>query len=256
MKTTYRIAAALLALAALTLAPKAQAADLAPSFGYLAPGWLPVQSFDLSGVWGAFGFQETGVSYYSVGGPANAETAYWERFDPLGTTYEAFFGAYVIQHFKYASEWHSGMTAAEVQDSANELVALGNVDQFAWLSFYDAPFGGPTGSSMVPGSMHIAPAANGFFLVTFEVNTFSDLGSGTPPAPFVPPYGLYMTDVPAFQPIVAEAFVLITYDAPSGDFLAIYGSGANYHLSDGEDKNTPLSTLVQIGAMMAATTFH
>ena len=155
---------------ALSLAPAAQAAPSTPTFGYVAPGWLPVQSFDLSAVWGAFGFQETGTSYYSIGGPT-ASSPYWERFDPTGATYEAFFGAYVVQNFKYASDWAKpNLQPSDIQNSAGELVALGVVDQFAWLSFYDAPYGGPTGSSLVPGSLTITPAPGGFFLVTFLVS--------------------------------------------------------------------------------------
>lgn len=253
-----RVLSFIVACFVFAIAPRAKAADLAPQFGYVAPGWtaVPPGPFDLSLVWSAFGFQETGLSYAFVGGPTDG-SPYWERFDPTGKTYEAFFGAYVIKNFKYASDWNKPhLQPSDIVNSANELIALGNVDQFAWLSFYNAPFGGPTGSTYVPNSLVILPADSGFFLLTFLVDTFSDLGSTTPPAPFVPPYSLYSSIVPQWQPITAEATVLVKYDPASGDFLAIYGSGANYTLTSGQHKNTPISTVVQIARMMAATTFQ
>jgi len=246
----------LFSLIVLMLAPSlARADNLTPQFGFIAPGWLPIQSFDLSNVWHAFGKQESGVSYYSIGAPLSGNQT-WERFDPAGATYEAFFGAYVISNWPFASEWSKpDLQPADIQGSVNELVALGNIDQFAWLNFYNGQFGGPTGSSLVSGSLSTTKADNGYFLVTFAVNTFSDLGSTSPPAPFVPVWST-ASGVAQWQPLVAEAAVLIKYDAVHANFVAIHGSGANYALLDGTNKNTPLSTLTQIGQMMAATTFH
>lgn len=249
--------APLVALLCLLTARPARAADLSPNFGFIAPGWIQVPGtpFDLSAVWHAFGFQESGLSTAFVGAPKPGSST-WERFDPDGGTYECFFGTYVIRNFKFASEWHAGMTAAEVTDSANELIALGNVDQFAWLSFYSAPFGGPTASTYVPNSLHITgPLPNGFFVLTFLVDTTSDLGTNTPPAPWVPPYSTFAAEIPMWEPIVVEASVLVKFDAPSGDFLAVFGSGAEY-TDSGEPKNTPAGTFVQIGEMIAATTFQ
>ena len=251
----------------LLLAPSARAADLVPQFGFVAPTWVAVPGptgpgpVDLSGVWAAFGYQESGLGYAYVGG-SNGSSPYWERFNPLGQTYQAFFGAYVIRNFKYAADWknpdgsqRTNMHASDVVNSANELIALGIVDQFAWLSFYSAPYGGPTASSYVNGSLVILPAPNGFWDIAFAVDTTSDLGAPTQPAPWVPPYSTYANDVAPFAPITAIADVLIKYDVPSGDFIAIYGSGATYEV-DGHQKSTPLSTAVQIAKMMAATTFH
>lgn len=250
-------------LLSLTLAGRARA--LAPQFNYVAPGWVAVPGptgpgpVDLSAVWHAFGYPESGVGYAYVDGPAGS-SPYWEHFDPEGDSYETFFGAYVISNFKYASDWENPdgsvktMHVADVVNSANELIGLGNVDQFAWLSFYSAPYGGPTASTSV-GSPVITPAANGFWRVTFLVNTTSDLGAPTQPAPWVPPFSLYSGDVAAFAPIVVEASVLIKYDVPTNTFLAVYGSATNYQV-DGHDKNTSLGTIVQIGLMQAQTTFQ
>jgi hypothetical protein len=252
MKKLFVLLAAFMTLAFAMPAP-AQAANAVPQFGYIAPGWLPVQSFPLDAVWHAFGFQEGGISYYSIGGPPNGSTPYWERFDPTGTTYESFFGAYVITNFPFAQDWNKpNLQPSDILRTANELVALGNADQFAWLSFY----GGPTGSTLVPNSLHVFPADSGFFLVTFLVSTFSDMGAASPPAPFDPPYSVYQNVVPAYEPITAEAFVLIKYDFAHANLLAIYGSGAQYNLSNGTPKNTPAATIFQIGKMMAATTFQ
>lgn len=246
-----------LAVFVFSLAPKAHAADKVPHFGYVAPGWVavPPGAFDLTPVWSAFGFPESGLSYAFVGGPSGS-SPFWERFDPSGTTYEAFFGAYVIKNWPFASDWNKPhVQVADVTRSANELIALGNLDQLAWLSFYNAYFGGPTGSSYVDGSLHIFPADDGFFLLTFLIDTFSDFGTTTPPAPWEPAYSP-ASGVSAWQPIRAEASVLVTYDPASGDFLAIYGSGASYTMADGSKENTPLGTFVQIARMMAATSFQ
>jgi hypothetical protein len=265
MKKMIAVLTASLAL----LAASTARADLTPNFGYVAPGWVAVPGptgpgpVDLSAVWHAFGYQESGLGYAYVAG-SNGSSPYWERFDPLGQTYQAFFGAYKITNFKYASDWENpdgsqrtNMHASDVTNSANELINLGIVDQFAWLSFYSAPYGGPTASSYVPGSLVIAPipTEDGFWDIAFEVNTTSDLGAPTQPAPFVPPYSTYANDVAPFAPITAVADVLIKYDVPSGDFVAVYGSGAIYQV-DGHQKSTPLSTAAQIARMMAATTFH
>lgn len=160
---------ALFALALLALAAPARAANLVPQFGYVAPTWVavPPGPIDLSAVWHAFGFQESGLGYAYVAGPSGS-SPYWERFDPEGSSYEAFFGAYVISNFKYASDWENAdgsqktnMHVSDVANSANELISLGVVDQFAWLSFYSAPYGGPTGSTYVPNSLVIVPAERG-----------------------------------------------------------------------------------------------
>ena len=253
-------------LLALTASGSARA-DLTPSFGYVAPGWVAVPGpagpgpVDLSAVWHAFGHPESGVGYAYVSGPAGS-SPYWEHFDPLGESYETFFGAYVVTSgFPFAADWENPdgtakthMTASDVTNSANELVALGDVDQFAWLSFYSAPYGGPTAATPT-GAPIVTPAAEGFWRVTFFVNTTSDLGAPTQPAPWVPPYATYAADVAPFEPVLVEASALIKYDVPSGDFVAVYGSAANYQV-DGHGENTPLGTVVEIGLMQAATTFH
>lgn len=251
--------------AAALFAVAGHAHALAPQFNYVAPGWVAVPGptgpgpVDLSAVWHAFGYPESGLGYAYVDGPAGS-SPYWEHFDPEGDSYETFFGAYVISNFRYAADWKNPdgsaktMHKADVTNSANELIGLGNVDQFAWLSFYSAPYGGPT-ASVQAGSTVITPAANGFWRVTFLVNTTSDIGAPTQPAPFVPPFSLYAADVAPFAPIVVEASVLIKYDVPSATFLAVYGSATNYTV-DGRDKNTSLGTIVQIGLMQAATTFQ
>lgn len=257
----------LFALTLLALAAPARAADLVPQFGHIDPAWVAVPGptgpgpVDLSAVWHAFGFQESGLGYAYVAGPAGS-SPYWERFDPEGASYEAFFGAYVIDDFKYASDWENpdgsqktNMRVSDVTNSANELIGLGNADQFAWLSFYSAPYGGPTASTYVPNSLVIVPALNGFFSLTFEVTTTSDLGAPTQPAPFVPPYSTYAADVPAFQPITVVADVLVKYDVAHANFVAVYGSGTIYQ-ADGHERNTPVSTVVKIAQMMGATTFR
>lgn len=260
MKKTLALLATLFTL---TLAGRASA--LAPQFNYVAPGWVAVPGpsgpgpVDLSDVWHAFGYQESGLGYAYVDGPAG-DSPYWERFDPEGGSYETFFGAYVVSNFRYASDWKNpdgsakAMRAADVVNSANELIGLGNVDQFAWLSFYSAPYGGPTASAQT-GPTVITPAADGFWRVTFVVDTTSDLGAPTGPAPWVPPFATYAGDVAAFAPIVVEASVLIKYDVPTDTFLAVYGSATHYQV-DGRDKNTSLGTIVQIGLMQAQTTFR
>jgi len=87
------------------------------------------------------------------------------------------------------------------------------------------------------------------------VETSSDLGAPAQPAPWVPPYATYAADVPAFEPVTVVATVLVKYDAAHAEFLARYGSGAEYQV-DGHAKTTPLSTAVQVGQMMAGTTFQ
>ncbi len=262
----------LFAFAVLFTVGQAHAANLTPKFGYIAPGWLPVQQFDLSAVWQAFGKTESGVSYYSLGAPANANTTYWERFDPNGDTYEAFFGAYVITSgFPYGNEWtlngqqNPHLTPSDIPNSVNELISLGLVDQFAWLEYYNTQFGGPNPfpNPTSVSNVHVLPAPNGFFLVTFEVSTFSDLGasgqqllSTNPPSVWVPPYENFASVVPQWQPITAIAAVFIKYDVAHQNFVAIYTSGTKYSLSDGTQKATPLSTAVQLALMASQTTFQ
>ena len=126
-----------LAVAALAIAPSAHA-DPTPNFGYVAPGWFTVGAFDLSAFWHQAGFQESGISYAYIGGPD--QSGYAGRFDPLGTTYEAFFGAYTISNFKYASDWNKpNLHPSDIVNSANELIALGLVDQAVWLGAYGLP---------------------------------------------------------------------------------------------------------------------
>lgn len=238
-----------LAIAALAIAPSAHA-DPTPSFGYVAPGWFTVGAFDLSAFWHQAGFQESGISYAYIGGPD--QSGYAGRFDPLGTTYEAFFGAYTISSFKYASDWNKpNLKPSDIANTANELIALGLVDQAVWLAAYGLP-----GAQSSPiGSPIIVPAGNGFFSISFAVQTFSDLGAPTSLYGFDPPYSLFANDVPAYEPVVAEASVLMKCDPSTAICEVVYGSGANYQV-DGHAANTPLATLVQIGRMMAATTFQ
>lgn len=238
-----------LAVATLVLAPSVSA-NPTPSFGYVAPGWFTVGAFDLSAFWHQAGFQESGISYAYIGGPD--QSGYAGRFDPLGTTYEAFFGAYTISSFKYASDWSKpNLKPSDIVNTANELIALGLVDQAVWLAAYGLP-----GAQSSPiGSPIIVPAGNGFFSISFAVQTFSDLGAPTSLYGFDPPYSLFANDVPAYEPVVAEASVLMKCDPVTALCEVVYGSGANYQV-DGHAANTPLATLVQIGRMMAATTFQ
>ena len=255
------IASIALTFALLAVADPASASGLTPSYGYIAPGWTPPQVQDLTAFWRAAGLQESGFTSYSVGGPP-AGSPYFERFDPTGATYQDFFGTYVIDDFKYAGDWlnpdgtaRTDMQPCDVTRSAEELVALAVADQEAWLAFYSGQFGGPVATALVPGTLAVLPAGGGTFLVTFALSSYSDLGAPAPPAPFVPPYGLYASLVPAWQPVTLAVAGLVHYDAPHAEMLVVYGNATGYLIS-GQPQVTPPATVVQIGRMAAATTFQ
>lgn len=288
MKKTVFVLSLLLAVAALACSGEAPggpeatgrssqaltpSGDLVFTPGFVAPNWLPVGTTPLTPALAAVGLPETGIGYFSIGADT-VNPAYFDRFNPNANTFLCFFGGYVLGDFPFASDWENpdgtqktNMTVADVQNSANELVRIGNADQFAWLSvFPPAPFV----SSLVPNSLVVLPAAplfpafNGWFLLSFEVSTVSELGADPAVVQSIspglgslyPPFSAFSSIVQPFEPYVAEALVLIKYDVAHHNFLAVYGNGVNWKSNDGHDHNTPVSTILQITSMMSQVTFQ
>jgi len=256
----------------IALAATAEArADLVLHANSVAPGWLPVRSLPLTPALAAVGLPETGTGYFSVGAPT-VNPAFLNRFNPTAPTYLNFFGGYVLDNFPFAADWENpdgsqktNMTVSDAMRSANELVSIGNADQFAWLAaFPPAPFV----STLVPGSLVVVPAKplfpslDGWFLLSFEISTVSELGADpanvsaqTGLNVVYPSFSQFSGLVPPFEPYIAEALVLIKYDVAHQNFLAVYGNGANWKTLDGRDHNTSVATIAQILSMMSQVTF-
>jgi hypothetical protein len=232
----------------------ALAADLVPSFGYLAPGFAPIQSIQAGQFWNAFGFQETGIGYYTSGGPKDSSTTIWERFNPTSPYYQVFFGCYVIDNFATASEWsNSDLQVSDIQGSIQRLLALGSADQIAWLSGFQDPHPNAT-----PDQRSIVVVKDGPRLFTMYVrfSTDSDLGFPDPLFGFYPGYNQFANMVSPNAPITVEAVLTFTYDNDHQNFVVVYASNAHWSLSDGTAKQTPAWVEFQQAKMVATTSFH
>jgi hypothetical protein len=182
---------------------QAVSGDLVPQFNYLPARWLPVQMFQMDPIWNAFGFPECGLNYYTLGGPKDGSTLYWERFNPNSPTYQVFMGTYVVNHFQFAAEWDKPrLKPADIAQSVQRVINLNIADYFAWNSAY----GAPTNTAVVPGSLKVLKGDNGWFNIFVLVNTYSDLGADYPWFPWVPPYTLYQDLVEPYQPVTLEVW--------------------------------------------------
>jgi hypothetical protein len=249
-KTSWFLALAVLA----TGNGAAHAADLVPQFGYLAPGFAPIQTVQAGQFWNAFGFQETGIGYYTSGGPKDASTTIWERFNPNSPYYQVFFGCYVIDNFATASEWNKpDLQVSDVQGSIQRLLALGSADQIAWLSGFGDPHPNATPD---PSSIVVIKDGPRLFTMYVRFATDSDLGFPDPQFGFYPGYNQFANLVAPNAPITVEAVLTFTYDDAHQNFVVVYASNAHWTLSDGTAKQTPAWVEAQQARMVGSTSFH
>jgi hypothetical protein len=245
--------AAALSFASIALAPsESQAADLVPSFGFIAPGWLPPLTISMTPFWSAAGLPETGTNYYSAAAPASASTPFWERFDPFSPLYEAWFGTYVVDNFQFADEWHHATSAHDIPNSIQRVLTLASVDQIAWLTGFQDPH--PL-ATIVPSSVVVAPATGGSFLMHAQIQSHSDVGGTIPSFPFYPPFSTSSSNVDPYADVTLSATFLFKYVPSQNELVIVYSSGTQWTTLDGVSHTTPLSVTAEQLAMMAATTF-
>jgi hypothetical protein len=241
----------LLVLASLVLSPTAKA-DTVPSFPLIARGWIsPPLVQDMTPFWHVdFGQQETGTNYYSTGAPKDGSTT-WERFDPNSPMYEAWFGAYVVNNFEYASEWATPPTSPnQVQGTVAKILTLGTIDQFVWLYAYGDP--APVATLDTPSTTYLG---NGQFLLRVNMQTHSDFGASSPPFPWVPDFAPYASQVAPFAPVTLPITFVFTYDTTAQELYVRYASGTEWTTLDGCHHETPQRIYTEQALMMAATRF-
>jgi hypothetical protein len=254
VKSSTRAVAAALTFTPLALTPSAaRAADLVPSFGFIAPGWLPPQTISMTPFWSAAGLPETGTNYYSAGAPGSPSTPFWERFDPSSPLYQAWFGAYVVDNFQFANEWnHAVVSVHDIPNSVQRVLALAAVDQIAWLTGFQDP---QPLAAPIPSSLVVVPAANGYFLAYLQVRSHSDVGGTIPSFPFYPPYATLSSMVAAYAEVTLSAAILFKYISSKNELVIVYSSGTQWTTLDGASHSTPPSVMGMQLAMMADTTF-
>ena len=254
MKTSSCAVAAALTISSPVLAPSpAHAADLVPDFNYVAPGWLQPLNISMTPFWSAAGLPETGTNYYSAGAPASPSSPGWERFNPSSPLYQAWFGAYVVDDFQFASEWNRPVVRVQdIPNSIQRVLALATVDQLAWLTGYQDP--NPT-ASVVPSSVVVLPAADGYFFVSTQMQTHSDVGGTIPQFPWYPAYSTYSSSVAPYANVTLNTACLFKYIPSSGELVVIYSSGTQWTMLDGAKHSTPPYVSAEQFAMMLATTF-
>jgi hypothetical protein len=255
MKISTRTVMATATVASLMLASSpVLAADVVPQFGFVAPGWLPPQTIDMTPFWSAAGLPETGTNYYSAGGPASSSSALWERFDPSSPLYEAWFGSYVVDNFQFASEWnHPIVTVANIPNSIQRVLALATVDQIAWLTGYEDPH---PEAAVDPSSVVVVPAADGYFLVLARMASDSDVGGTIPAFTWYPPYASRASQVSPYASVTLTTAALFKYLPSKGELVIVYSSGTDWTTLDGRSHGTPPLVTVEQFAMMTSTTFR
>lgn len=244
------IFALLALLVVITFTTKARA-DLTPTFRFMAPGWIsPPLTISMTPYWGAFGLPDQGVNYYSSGAP-RAPSPYWERFDPTSDLYEAWFGSYVVNDFPCASEW-AHPTPTTMPCTVANVQALAFVDQYVWLAAY----GDPSPLAQVdPASVVVLPAPDGYFVMYAQIASHSDLGAPTSLYGFDPPYSLYSSVVPPYQPVTLNSVARFKYIPSANELVIVYASGTQWTLLDGTKKCTPPVVEAEQLAMVFSTTF-
>jgi hypothetical protein len=254
MKISTRATAVAILLAPLALAPsKALAADAVPHFGFIAPGWLAPQSIDMTPFWSAAGLPETGTNYYAAGAPASSSSPLWERFDPTSPLYQAWFGAYVVDDFQFASEWsHPHVRVADIPNSIQRVIALASVDQIAWLTGYEDPH---PEAAVDPSSVVVVPAADGYFLVLARMATDSDVGAEVAPFPWTQPESAVASEVSPYAKVTLTTAAAFKYLPSRGELVIVYWSGTEWTTLDGARHATPAFVTLEQFTMMARTTF-
>jgi hypothetical protein len=185
--------------------------------------------------------------------PASSSTPFWERFDPSSPLYQVWFGAYVVDNFQFADEWnHAVVTVDDIPNSVQRVLALGSVDQVAWLTGFQDPH--PL-AAPVPSSVIVVPMANGYFLAHLQIQTHSDVGGTIPSFPFYPPYATRSSMVSAYANVTLNAMLLFKYLSSKNELVIIYASGTQWTTLDGASHSTPTSVTALHLAMMAATSF-
>lgn len=229
------------------------AADVVPQFNYVAPGFAPIQTIDMTQFWSQFGFPERGTNYYTSGGPATPSTANWERFNPQSPYYQVWFGTYIVSNFSAAAEWDSpNLEISDVQASVARTLQLAAADQIVWLSGYLDPHPNAT---IDQSSVKVFKAGPRKFSIYAKINTDSDLGYPDPLFGFYPGWTKYATLVEPNAPVSLDAVMTISYDDAHQNFIVQYASNCHWTLSNGTKKRTPLWVEAHQAAMMVATTF-
>lgn len=235
------------------ISANALAADLVPHFGLIAPGFAPIQTIDMSQFWGPAGLPETGINYYTSGGPKAGSTN-WERFNPQSPYYQVWFGAYVIDHFSAAWEWSQpNLKVSDIPNTIQRLIVLSSIDQIAWLTGFGDPH--PNASAQLQ-SVEVIQTGPRKFTMYLRYDTDSDLGFPGPLFGFYPGYTPFANLVDPNAPVVYEAIVRFTFDDAHQNMLVQYASNCHWSLKDGTKKRTPLEVELQQGLMTLATTFQ
>ncbi len=251
MKNPNRHFAVALAFSSLVLIPTAaRADDLVPTFDFIAPGWLQPLSTSMTPFWSAAGLPETGTNYYSSGA-ASSSSPYWERFDPSSPLYQAWFGTYVVDDFQFASEWnHPVVRVQDIPNSVQRVAALATVDQIAWLAGYQDP---TPYASVEPSSIVVVPAADGYFFLSMQMNTHSDVGGSIPEFPWYPPYATNASSVDPYASVTANSVALFKFIPSKNELVVIYASAAQWTTLDGAKHATPPWVSAEQLAMMLST---
>lgn len=230
-------------------AARAQVTPPTPSFAFIAPGWTnPPNTIDMTQFWAPAGLPETGINTYLSGGPLPGNTT-WERFDPLSPFYQVWFGTYVVQHFAFASEWdHRKVEVTDIPNSIARVMELAVIDQIAWLTGFRDP--APL-AQIVPETVHVVPVSNGYFAITADMLSHSDVGNPVP-FPFVPPPSPL---VGAYDPVTLDTFLAFKYDAKRGVLLIVYASGTKW-VVQGVTHHTPFFVSREQISMILGTQFE
>jgi hypothetical protein len=224
-----------------------------PSFHVIAPAWFTPLSFPLDTAWAAFGYPDRGTTYYSSAAPLGS-SSYWDRFNPESDRYEAWFGAYVIADFAYASEWSEmSLTTCDIAKSVQHLQDLAVADQFAWQTAYGDP---AIVATITPGSVYVHPVEGRWFAMGLQLQSHTDVGGTIPAFSWYPPYAQEASRVTAYANTTFNTFYLFTYDAASKHLLVKFFSGTEWTTLDGVHHVTPRHVYLEMFQMFSATTFH
>jgi hypothetical protein len=190
--------------------------SVVPDFTFVPAPWLPPLVVDPSPGWAAAGFPERGFGAATLAGPPSATNPIFQHFDPSNVRYQAFVGAYVIDHFVHADLLAKpAPTQAELVTATTRVGHLIEVDNDAFLAQFGTPL---PATKLVPGSVHVDPEPDdeGFYHAVAAFEARSSVGAPVSPLPFYPALSAFAGAIGAYDKIFLFGTTRFKLDPATG----------------------------------------
>jgi hypothetical protein len=224
-----------------------------PSFQNISKNWLPrVNRQRMDGIWQKEGITASGDNYFYLPAAASGKS-YSQRFDPLSTYFQSWFGMYVV---KDNETGRYGLTGSQPDPRA--ILRLAMTDQRAWLKNFAGLEAVVVASDEQTPITCVQASAAGLdgWKISARLLSNSDVGdknpqSGRPAFLLVPP-AVWMGYIDNYARVALDVVMYVIYSADTKETYVIYYNGVDFTDKKGTKHRTMPDIQVEMEAMIAS----